>query len=155
MQATGNKGEFGHLRAYLISKLMWDPEANPDAIIEDFLMGYYGKAAPFVNQYIEKMRLSLLNDNFRLNIFGDPRDSVKNYLASERMNEYNDLFDNAEKAGTCCRGALQAPAPARGGCCWFPPAPASPCPAPRRARRPAIWDSAAFGGTCHMNKGGY
>ena len=98
MQATGNKGEFGHLRAYLISKLMWDPEANPDAIIEDFLMGYYGKAAPFVHQYIEKMRLSLLNDNFRLNIFGDPRDAVKNYLAPERMNEYNDLFDNAEKA---------------------------------------------------------
>ena len=98
MQATGNKGEFGHLRAYLITKLMWDPEADPNAIIDDFLEGYYGKAAPLVRQYIERMRLSLVNDNFRLNIFGDPRDAVKNYLAPERMNEYNNLFDNAEKA---------------------------------------------------------
>jgi hypothetical protein len=98
MQATGNKAEFGHLRAYLITKLMWNPDADSNAIIDDFLEGYYGKAATFVKQYIERMRLSLLNDNFRLNIFGDPRDAVKNYLAPERMNEYNQLFDNAEKA---------------------------------------------------------
>jgi len=98
MQATGNKAEFGHLRAYLITKLMWNPNADSNAIIDDFLKGYYGKAAIFVKQYIERMRLSLLNDNFRLNIFGDPRDAVTNYLAPERMNEYNQLFDNAEKA---------------------------------------------------------
>lgn len=98
MQATGNKAEFGHLRAYLITKLMWNPNADSNAIIDDFLEGYYGKAATFIKQYIERMRLSLLNDNFRLNIFGDPRDAVKNYLAPKRMNEYNQLFDNAEKA---------------------------------------------------------
>jgi hypothetical protein len=77
---------------------MWNPNADSNAIIDDFLEGYYGKAATFIKQYIERMRLSLLNDNFRLNIFGDPRDAVKNYLAPKRMNEYNQLFDNAEKA---------------------------------------------------------
>ena len=96
MQATGNKGEFGHLRAYLISKLMWNPEADPDAIIDDFLKGYYGLGAPFVRQYIDQMRQAVLRDKFRLNIFGDPRDAVDNYLSPEMMEEYNDLFDQAE-----------------------------------------------------------
>jgi hypothetical protein len=97
MQATGNKGEFGHLRAYLISKLMWNPDADPDAIIDDFLAGYYGKAANFVKAYIDTMRESLLKDNFRLNIFGDPRDAFNDFLAPEMMDKYNGLFDEAEK----------------------------------------------------------
>ena len=98
MQATGNKGEFGQLRAYLIAKLMWNPNADPNAIIDDFLEGYYGQAAAAIKNYIESMRNALLNDNFRLNIFGDPRDAVNNYLAPEMMKEYNLLFDEAEKA---------------------------------------------------------
>jgi len=96
MQATGNKGEFGHLRAYLISKLMWNPQADPNAIIDDFLEGYYGKAAPSVKAYIDSMREALLKDNFRLNIFGDPRDAVNNYLSPEMMTHYHTLFDQAE-----------------------------------------------------------
>ena len=98
MQATGNKGEFGHLRAYLITKLMWNPNADPNAIINDFLEGYYGKAAAQIRNYIDSMREALLNDNFRLNIFGDPRDAVNNYLAPDKMIHYNRLFDKAEKA---------------------------------------------------------
>ena len=98
MQATGNKGEFGHLRAYLITKLMWDPNADPNAIINDFLEGYYGNAAAPIRNYIDRMRQALLNDNFRLNIFGDSRDAVNNYLAPDKMIHYNRLFDKAEKA---------------------------------------------------------
>lgn len=98
MQATGNKGEFGPLRCYLITKLMWNPEADPEAIIDDFLEGYYGKAAKFLKTYIDSMRESMLKEDFRLNIFGDPRDAVNNYLAPAMMTKYHLLYDNAEKA---------------------------------------------------------
>ena len=98
MQATGNKGEFGHLRAYLIAKLMWDPQADSDAIINDFLKGYYGAGAPFVRQYIDRMQEAVLQDNFRLNIFGDPRDAVNNYLSPQLMAVYHDLFDEAVRS---------------------------------------------------------
>ena len=98
MQATGNKGEFGHLRAYLITKLMWNPDSDPNTIIGDFLQGYYGKAASAIGDYIDSMREALLKDNFRLNIFGDPRDAVNNYLAPEMILEYNHLFNLAEKS---------------------------------------------------------
>ena len=33
-----------------------------------------------------------------MNIFGDPRDAAKNYLASDKSIHYNLLFDKAEKA---------------------------------------------------------
>ncbi|MFC2124653.1 DUF4838 domain-containing protein [Bacteroidota bacterium] len=98
MQATGQKGEFGHLRAYLICKLMWNPNADPNAIINDFLNGYYGTAGPYIGQYIDTMRQSLLKNDFKLKIFGDPRDAMDNYLSVDMMKEYKRLFDRAEEA---------------------------------------------------------
>ena len=96
MQATSNKGEFGHLRAYLLSKLMWDPLANDADIIDDFVNGYYGLAAPFIKAYIELMQSELLSSGFRLNIFGDPRDAVNSFLSSDLRKRYKELFDRAE-----------------------------------------------------------
>ena len=98
MQATSQKGEFGHLRSYLICKLMWNPNADPNAIINDFLNGYYGAAGPYIGQYIDTMRQSLLKNGFKLEIFGDPRDAMDNYLSADMMKEYNRLFDRAEEA---------------------------------------------------------
>ncbi len=98
MQATGQKGEFAHLRAYLICKLMWNPNADPNTIINDFLNGYYGAAGPYIGQYIDTMRQSLQNNDFKLEIFGDPRDAMDNYLSADMMKEYNRLFDRAEEA---------------------------------------------------------
>lgn len=98
MQATGQKGEFGHLRAYLICKLMWNPNADPNTIINDFLNGYYGAAGPYIGQYIDTMRQSLLKNDFKLEIFGDPRDAMDDYLSADMMQEYNRLFDQAEEA---------------------------------------------------------
>lgn len=36
--------EMAVLRSYLISKLMWNPDADENDIIDDFVMGYYGVA---------------------------------------------------------------------------------------------------------------
>jgi hypothetical protein len=96
MQATGRRGEFDHLRAYLICQLMWNPDADSKVITTDFLNGYYGDAGPYIGQYIDVMRQSLLDSNFRLNIFGYPRDAKNSYLSLNKMNEYQQLFDKAE-----------------------------------------------------------
>ena len=46
-QIAGSRGgDFAELRAYLVSKLMWNPEANVDSLMQHFLHGYYGEAAP-------------------------------------------------------------------------------------------------------------
>ena len=55
-QIAGSRGgDFAELRAYLVSKLMWNPEANVDSLMQHFLHGYYGEAAPYLYQYIKVM----------------------------------------------------------------------------------------------------
>ncbi len=98
MQSTNQEDELGHLRCYLTCKLMWNPDADPNAIIDEFLNGYYGAAAPYIGQYIDTMRQSLLTNGFKLGIQGDPRDARDDYLSVDMMKEYNRLFDKAEKA---------------------------------------------------------
>lgn len=99
MQANGQaRGEFSALRAYLICELMWNPDADDNAIINEFLSGYYGGAAPYIRQYIDKMREALLRSGLKLNIFGSPEDAKDGYLSSEMITLYKRLFDDAEKA---------------------------------------------------------
>ena len=99
MQANAQAGgEMAGLRAYLICKLMWDPSADDNALMNDYLNGYYGKAGPYIRQYIDRMRESLLSSGFKLNIFGSPEDAKDAYLSAEMLKVYNALFDQAEKA---------------------------------------------------------
>lgn len=98
MQATSQAGsEMASLRSYLISKLMWNPEADEDQIMNDFLDGYYGDAGTYIRQYIDTMKEALLASNHELKIFDSPIDAKETYLSSRLMVEYKELFDNAEK----------------------------------------------------------
>lgn len=99
MQANNEAAaEMALLRSYLISKLMWDPDADDKAIINEFLSGYFGAAAPFILQYIESMQESLVKSGMVLSIFGDPIHAKKAYLSAEMMMQYKQLFDKAEQA---------------------------------------------------------
>lgn len=99
MQANAQAGgEMAGLRAYLICQLMWNPEADDSALMNDYLNGYYGPAGPYIRQYIDAMRASLLSSGFQLNIFGSPEDAKDTYLSPDMMTTYNKLFDQAEKA---------------------------------------------------------
>ena len=99
MQANDESAaEMALLRSYLISKLMWNPDADDKAIINEFLTGYFGAAAPFILQYIESMQESLVKSGMVLSIFGDPIHAKNSYLSAEMMQQYKLLFDNAEKA---------------------------------------------------------
>lgn len=92
-------GEFAELRAYLIDKLLWNPDINVHEVMNDFLTGYYGKAAKHVKKYID-----LLHDNnmeqsgYKLSIFGKPVMEKETFLSDSLIKVYNKLFDQAEKA---------------------------------------------------------
>lgn len=99
MQANDEPAaEMALLRSYLISKLMWNPEADDQAIIDDFVQGYFGAAGAFVRQYIDRMQAALVAGGKALSIFGDPVDARETYLSAQMMAEYNRLFDQAEAA---------------------------------------------------------
>lgn len=101
MFEQGNRevgGEFAALRAYLISKLMWNPDANVDTMMNDFLDGYYGQGGGFIRTYIDEMREALLESEAHLRIFGSPNEAADSYLTPELIDRYEELFDQAELA---------------------------------------------------------
>jgi hypothetical protein len=101
MFQQGNReygGEMAELRAYLIAKLLWNPAADVDALIDDFLQGYYGAAAPMIRAYIDGMHDALDASGAGLNIFGNPVAARSSYLTAELIASYNELFDRAEGA---------------------------------------------------------
>ena len=61
--------EFEELKTWLLSKLMWNPEQETDALIDRFLAGYYGPAAAQVRRYYDALTAL-------------PRDTAKNPLKS-------------------------------------------------------------------------
>jgi hypothetical protein len=45
--------EFNELRAWVLAQLLWNPQRDDRALIEEFLTGYYGAAAPAIRQHLE------------------------------------------------------------------------------------------------------
>ncbi len=93
-----NIGEFSELRAYIIAKLLWNPDADVDALMDDFLNGYYGAAGPFIRNYIDTMHDALNASDDILYIYGYPFDAIDSYLNPELIKIYSELFDKAEAA---------------------------------------------------------
>lgn len=50
-QSLGHDDGREVMRYWLWSKLLWDPDRNVDDLIQDFVWGYYGDAAPAVSAY--------------------------------------------------------------------------------------------------------
>ena len=101
MFEQGNRevgGEFAALRSYMISKLLWNPYQNADTLMNDFLRGYYGKAAKPIRRYIDEMRIAQERGGKPLRIFGSPVDAEDTYLSPPMMKKYESLFDEAQTA---------------------------------------------------------
>ncbi len=52
---TSYGAEMAELRAWVLAKLLWDPTRNGDALVNEFLSGYYGPAAPSIKAYLKTM----------------------------------------------------------------------------------------------------
>lgn len=69
----GDRSEFSEMRAYLLAKLMWNPQANMDSILLEFGKGYYGSAQPAVWGYIHDLTTSLFANGSHLWIYDIPQ----------------------------------------------------------------------------------
>ncbi len=95
---TGNGHEFSELKSYLISRLLWDPNTNADSVLTEFLNGYYGPAAPLINEYIHHLSNEMAKSEERLDIYEHPTAHQNSVLSLRNVNEYNHMFDQAEEA---------------------------------------------------------
>ncbi len=98
-QHSHNPSELFELRSYLMAKLLWNPDADVEEIITDFVTGYYEEAGEFVKKYIDHVHRELQqNPDFFLYLYGDPSQAFSSFLKPELLVEYNHYFDLAEKA---------------------------------------------------------
>lgn len=99
IQGSGDSfSDMHELNAYLVSKLLWNPAADADALIRSFINNYYGKAAPAVSEYLALLNARLKADKVDLDIYGNPVNNHADYLSPENLDRYSQLMDEAEHA---------------------------------------------------------
>lgn len=93
MSASGGGGEWSLLRPYIGMKLLWDPDQDPDKLVQDFLSGYYGAAHKPLWEYIQLVHDKVKNDNIHMHLYTNP---AQGYLTDEVLAKAKALFDQAE-----------------------------------------------------------
>ncbi|RZK12610.1 MAG: DUF4838 domain-containing protein [Flavobacterium sp.] len=91
-------GDFSELRQYLLAKLLWDVNCDTDAVTDDFLRGFYGKAATSIKKYLNLLTENQVQKNQYLDIYSGPVQSRKSFLTPEAMDQYDQLISEAENA---------------------------------------------------------
>ncbi|MCB0753647.1 MAG: DUF4838 domain-containing protein, partial [Ignavibacteriae bacterium] len=98
-QGSGDsKSDLHELKAYVLAKLMWNPNADLSKIINEFLTGYYGNAASDLRQYFDKIEKAVIDSDNGLIIYGYPTSGMESYLTPQLLKEYSRIFDAAEKS---------------------------------------------------------
>ena len=90
----GGGGELAELRAYVMAKVLWNPDYDTQKAMNEFLDGYYCKAAAPIREYIDMLHKKVRDDNIHMTIRARP-DSE--FLATEIIQRSDELFDEAEK----------------------------------------------------------
>jgi Domain of unknown function (DUF4838) len=85
-------GEFAELRAYLISKLLWNAESDVDEVIDDFMNGYYGRSGQYIKEYFNLLHKQVKDDT-HIHLGLTPKDKI---FSEEFTKEADIIFDKAE-----------------------------------------------------------
>ncbi len=93
-QGTGanNMTSWMELREYMLAKLLWNVYADPDSLLHDFCIHYYGLAAQPVEELYREMHRALIASGKRLDIYGYPVDAADGYLAPTQIAKYQALI---------------------------------------------------------------
>ncbi len=93
--AIGGGVDMNELRAYLITKLLWDPDTDLQKHLTEFTDYYYGDAGVYIREYIETLCGKAEKDNIHAGFNDNP---VSPLYAEEMLDRYDAILEKAEKA---------------------------------------------------------
>lgn len=93
-QYQTNGGEFSELRAWVLAKLLWNPDQDTEALVKEFITAYYGSAAPFIQNYFDLCQ-SLVKEDTVLGIYIDHNDKL---YSDDFVTKASGLLQQAEWA---------------------------------------------------------
>lgn len=89
-------GEFGELRAYLLSKLMQNPYIDYSVCMDEFLKSYYGDGWQNIRQFIDMTIEKPVPDGQHLKIY-DPMSETLDF-SKDDVKKADSLWENAKKS---------------------------------------------------------
>jgi hypothetical protein len=104
--------DFGSLRQWVGGRVLWNPKSDWHALVSEFVTGYYGDAAPFVQEYINLMHRVKIETNSRMSL---KTPVTASYLTFDALRKADVLFAKAAKAVKGQSGFEQRVATARIG----------------------------------------
>lgn len=87
--------ELKELRAYLVSKLLWNPDEDVEALIKDFTDGYYGPAGRYIREYIEYADTYLRREGMHTDCYANVAHPM---FTPEFVRECARIFEDAKDA---------------------------------------------------------
>ncbi len=104
-------GEFGELRYYILSKLMWEADGDVDRWMREFMAAYYGMAAQPIREFIDALKNHVTENNVHVRIYDAPDHGHMPQwlidLADAKFDEAEALADDAEVLERVRRSRLQ------------------------------------------------
>ncbi|MFH1538617.1 MAG: DUF4838 domain-containing protein [bacterium] len=97
-------GDMAELKAWLIAKLLWNPYQNPQALIKDFVDGYFGPAAEPMMDYIKALHKKVFKKTIHANLYSPP---TEGFLNKELLEYSDECFDRAEKLAAADPAVLE------------------------------------------------
>jgi len=94
-QGPGTTSEFAELRTYLLAKLLWNPDTDVDATIDEFLQAYYGGAASAIRDYITLLHEKARKEHLHSHIWSPLN---RRLFTPDWLQDATALFDQAERA---------------------------------------------------------
>ena len=105
MYQDGESGEWGELRAYVLAKLMWNPDENVDKLIDNFIKAYYGPGAEGVRIYFDLLHKRALEQDIHFGPAFVCGDMFKNLFSDSDLDSLDKAFEDAISA--CPEGSKE------------------------------------------------
>jgi len=87
-------GEFAELRAWVLARLLWNPDQDVEALYDDFIKGYYGPAAKPVRAYFDELQALTKDPKHVLRIWSNMHSP---WYSDEFFARAKELWQDAEK----------------------------------------------------------
>jgi hypothetical protein len=88
------QGELSALGGYMTAKFLWNPAYDENTAMNEFLEGYYGKAAKPIRQYIDLIHDWVQEKNIHVVIWAPPSSP---HLTTELLQKADSFWQEAEK----------------------------------------------------------
>jgi len=94
LNGIGNqKGEFSELKTYIISKLLWDVNADVEKLKVEFCNAFYGSAAKDVLDYIQALESTAKKTNAIVDVWANPILNKNDFLSQKNINLYKSILN--------------------------------------------------------------